>query len=99
MTDRPSVTALSMTLRRLLSHRRRFFITQKGRFGLGPQECRNGDLVCVLLGSRVPLILRRRYHGLKFLGQAYVDGIMDYMGDLSQDMSDGKVRTEEFWVI
>lgn len=102
LTDSPDVTALSMNLRRILSQQRRFFITQKGRFGLGPQGCSKDDLVCVLLGSRVPFILRTRvrrvnYHA--FIGQAYVDGIMDYNGDLNQDISDGKVKTEEFWVI
>lgn len=93
------VTAHSMHLRHALSHNRHFFITQKGRFGLGPQECRTGDLVYIVLGSRVPFILRRRGHGFKFLGQAYVDGIMDYKGDLKKDISVGKVKTEEFWVM
>ena len=99
LTNSPIATALSMNLRLDLSNNRHFFITQKGRFGLGPHDCGKGDLVCVLLGSRVPFILRRRYHGFKFLGQAYVDGIMDYKGGLNKDISDGKVKTEEFWVM
>lgn len=37
---------------------RRLFITEDEHIGLGPSSCRNGDLVCVLLGSAVPSILR-----------------------------------------
>ena len=36
-----------------------FFITSKGLMGLGPLKIQQGDLVCVLLGSSVPLILRK----------------------------------------
>lgn len=36
-----------------------FFITSKGLMGLGPLKIQPGDLVCVLLGSSVPLILRK----------------------------------------
>ena len=37
---------------------RRFFITKKGYFGLGPEKCEQGDLVTVLKGGNVPYILR-----------------------------------------
>ena len=39
--------------------RRHFFITKQGRFGLGPSEMKSGELVCVLLGSDIPLLLLR----------------------------------------
>ena len=42
-------------------------------------------------------VRRVNYHA--FIGQAYVDGIMDYKGELNQDISDGEVKTEEFWGI
>ncbi|KAF2124508.1 HET-domain-containing protein [Dothidotthia symphoricarpi CBS 119687] len=38
---------------------RRFFITEKGRFGLGRWNVKKGDAVCVLLGGETPFILRR----------------------------------------
>jgi hypothetical protein len=41
------------------SEGRKFFITSKGYMGVGPDSLTNGDLIFVLLGSRVPLILRR----------------------------------------
>ena len=40
------------------SEGRKFFITSKGYMGIGPGSLTTGDQVFVLLGSRVPLILR-----------------------------------------
>lgn len=37
---------------------RAFFVTKQGYMGLGPPETRVGDKVCVLLGARVPFVLR-----------------------------------------
>ena len=31
-----------------------------------------------------------------FVGQAYVDGIMDYKRDLRQDIESGKIKSREF---
>ncbi|ORY13637.1 heterokaryon incompatibility protein-domain-containing protein [Clohesyomyces aquaticus] len=39
---------------------RRFFVTQNGLMGIGPARLDQGDEVHIVLGSRVPLILRRR---------------------------------------
>ena len=41
------------------SEGRKFFITSEGYMGIGPGSLTNGDWVFVLLGSRVPLVLRR----------------------------------------
>lgn len=40
------------------STNRRFFVTENGRMGLAPLDSGPGDLVCLLLGSPVPFILR-----------------------------------------
>lgn len=37
---------------------RKFFVTEAGRMGLGPETCKPGDEVYLLSGSRVPMILR-----------------------------------------
>lgn len=37
---------------------RRFFLTEGGGMGLGPETCKKGDEVYLLSGSRVPMILR-----------------------------------------
>lgn len=41
------------------SNWRRFFITQKGRLGIGPPSLRPDDAIYILHGSRVPMILRK----------------------------------------
>lgn len=78
---------------------RRFFITKRGRFGLGPSRTMTNDRVCVLFGSSVPFILRQMgTSGFSFKGQAYVDGIMDYRGILQDDLKTGKITTQEFLI-
>lgn len=59
--------------------RMRLFRTKKGYFvGKGPQSMEVGDEICIIPGAQVPFILRtipgteRR----KFVGQAYVHGVM-----------------------
>lgn len=37
---------------------RAFFVTRKGYIGTGPQDTKKGDQIFVLLGSRIPFILR-----------------------------------------
>lgn len=77
---------------------RRFFITKRGRFGLGPSRPIMGGRVCVLFGSSVPFILMQRGSGFRFIGQAYVDEIMDYKGNLQDDLKTGKITTQEFLI-
>jgi Heterokaryon incompatibility protein (HET) len=40
---------------------RRIFTTRRGLIGLGPLNATPGDLVCVLLGSSIPMIIRRSH--------------------------------------
>ena len=55
---------------------RRFFITRKGRLGLGPREIRIGDKVVILKGCYMPLVLRADGEFRILVGEAYVSGIM-----------------------
>lgn len=84
---------------------RRFFVAESGRLGLGPADTKRRDIVVVLFGSEVPMILRPqppynvKYY--EFVGQAYVDGIMEYEGGaagLEQDIADQKVRPRTFLI-
>ena len=92
---------------------RKMFLTEGGRLGLGSSSVEKGDLVCVLLGSRVPFVLRRCGKGdleglradlrpgdgrdyFKLVGEAYVDGVMYYEGDIEADLTNGKIKTEEY---
>lgn len=66
------------------ANQRRAFTTNQGHLGLGPGHMQSGDLVCIILGSEVPLVLRRLATGAYTLvGDAYVHGVMhgEYMED------------------
>ncbi|KAL1857560.1 hypothetical protein Daus18300_010318 [Diaporthe australafricana] len=58
---------------------RRLFVTKAGRLGIGPPECRPGDIVSVLLGAEMPFLLRgqdRSDGALRLIGESYVHGVM-----------------------
>ncbi|KAH6669318.1 heterokaryon incompatibility protein-domain-containing protein [Halenospora varia] len=54
------------------------FITSRGYIGRGPLSMENGDQVCVLLGGKVPFVLRKEIDTDQYylLGESYVHGIM-----------------------
>ena len=56
---------------------RRFFITQSGYMGVGPEAMRDGDCVVILFGGKVPYILRRAGSRWRFVGDAYVPVLME----------------------
>lgn len=60
------------------AHDRRFIVTTKGLYGLGPQLVRKGDVIVIFPGIIVPYVLRytgkdRQY---KLVGTCYLHGIM-----------------------
>ena len=88
---------------------RRFFVTQNGRFGLGPWNMKKGDIVSILLGGKTPFILRRcgnraaTNNGTqllkpchKLIGEAFVDGLMYYDGSMEDDVASAKIATTWF---
>lgn len=50
--------------------RHRFFVTEKGYMGAGPQSVKKGDLVVVFFGAKVPFILRPCGPRYYLLGEA-----------------------------
>ena len=57
---------------------RALFLSKRGYLGIGPETMQSGDIVCVFLGGDTPFILRPKDTGeYTFIGEAYVDGIMD----------------------
>ncbi|KAF2856513.1 HET-domain-containing protein [Plenodomus tracheiphilus IPT5] len=68
---------------RAFGRERRFFVTEKGYLGLGPDGVGVGDEVFVVVGVGTPFVLRRGGGGddgceeYKIVGEAYVHGIMD----------------------
>lgn len=63
-------------------HRRSFFITKAGFFGIGPDILEEEDSVVVLLGADVPFVIREkekcgyRSDGYALIGECYVRGLM-----------------------
>ncbi|KAK4499645.1 hypothetical protein PRZ48_010163 [Zasmidium cellare] len=59
-------------------HRRRFFTTRGGRFGIGPQVMQTGDVVVVLYGGQWPFVLRPvdGSTAYELVGQCYVHDVM-----------------------
>lgn len=56
---------------------RSFFMTEKGRIGVGPWVTKRGDLCTLLHGARVPFILRARSaNSYRLVGESYIHGIM-----------------------
>jgi hypothetical protein len=80
-TDEPEKAQLSTILSAgLTMNRRRMFISNEKDMGLAPWDAEQGDIICVLLGCRFPVVLRPRgpsdnYYVL--VGEAYIEGFMD----------------------
>lgn len=74
---------------------RSFILTREGRMGLAVRGVSNGDLVIIAKDCDVPLIVRKRTdHGFKFIGEAYVHGIMD--GEAVSQASNQGFKVEKF---
>ncbi|MCJ1378901.1 hypothetical protein MMC17_002000 [Xylographa soralifera] len=71
---------------------RRFFVTKKGYFGIGPAELEKGDEIYILAGGKHPFALRPSLEPepdtFELVGDCYVHGIMD--GEAVSDQN--KVR-------
>jgi hypothetical protein len=55
----------------------RVFTTSDGRLGNGPKSMRQGDIVAAIYGGITSYVLRPFKDHYKFLGDAYVRGIMN----------------------
>ncbi|KAL5592487.1 hypothetical protein FOBRF1_013513 [Fusarium oxysporum] len=72
---------------------KRPFLTKRGHVGMGPPTMMSGDVVVILMGSRIPFVLRPGEHGnFAFTGDAYCDGVMD--GELINQF-----RPEKFMIL
>ena len=75
--------------------RRRFFVTENGLMGMAPPHVQVEDSVCVLLGARVPFLLRKVDSFYTLVGEAYVsDGYM--YGAAIRNMEAGKMQVQDF---
>ncbi len=55
---------------------RRLFTTANGYVGLGPQAVREGDFLCILSDSRLPMMLRQCGTEWMVLGPCFAHGVM-----------------------
>ncbi|KAF2797936.1 HET-domain-containing protein [Melanomma pulvis-pyrius CBS 109.77] len=73
--------------------------TQQGRLGLGPGATRAGDLIVVFWGAQVPFVVRKEGEGegrYRFVGECFVDGLMDggTVRSMVEDDGDGETIFE-----
>jgi hypothetical protein len=73
---------------------RRLFVTKTGYMGFAPECISEGDLLCVLFGSGVPLILRKVDGHYILLGQCFALGLMD--GEAIELLDQGKRELQTF---
>lgn len=69
----------------LVTRYRRFAVTRRGYFVLGPNALQAGDVVAVLRGGKVPFVLRKVSAGgdderWVLIGECYAHGLMDGEG-------------------
>ncbi|KAL1646054.1 hypothetical protein SLS58_003474 [Diplodia intermedia] len=71
---------------------RRLYSTARGFVGLGPESTKKGDQIWMILGARVPFVLRnnpRPAGSFKMIGETYVHG---FMHGAMRELVGGKVR-------
>ncbi|KAL5316373.1 hypothetical protein ACEPPN_015418 [Leptodophora sp. 'Broadleaf-Isolate-01'] len=61
-----------------IGHRRKIFISERGYCGLVSDSAKISDALCVFLGCDVPVLIRGlEKNQYSFIGEAYVQGLMD----------------------
>ncbi|KAF2833464.1 hypothetical protein CC86DRAFT_389698 [Ophiobolus disseminans] len=74
---------------------RRLFVTRGGLIGIGPHAMKEGDIVVILFGGRVPYILRPIGMSYKYIGECYVPGLMN--GEAVTNQGDDNARKRTFF--
>jgi len=84
------------------AYNHRFFVTEKGYFGLGNPDTQAGDQVWILIGGKVPFVLRPVADNdgtssfdtsFRLVSDCYLHGIMD--GEAMAD-DDGDESNEQY---
>ncbi len=75
---------------------RRFGVTKRGYWVLGPGALAEGDIVCVLLGGKTPFCLRHYERDHVLVGECYVHGLMN--GEAIEDLKKGEYMETSFLI-
>jgi hypothetical protein len=78
----------------LTMSKRRLIMSETGIVGLAPWDSEEGDVVCVLLGCRFPVVLRRVERHYILVGEAYFEGYMD--GETMVELKEGRYQLGTF---
>jgi hypothetical protein len=78
----------------LMMNRRRLFLSRSDLVGLAHWNAAEGDLVCVLLGCRYPVVLRKERGHYVLIGEAYIDEYMN--GEAMKGLKNGQFAFETF---
>lgn len=77
---------------------RKFFVTDTGYMGVAVAKAEVGDIVTVVLGTKVPLLMRKQSDGKYLLiGESYVQGLMS--GEAVGMMNEGKIASQVFHLV
>ncbi|KAL9611788.1 MAG: hypothetical protein Q9167_003599 [Letrouitia subvulpina] len=77
---------------------KKFFLSDDFYFGLAYRKIREGDLICILNGSRTPTIIREltsgeEGSGYRFVAQCYLDGWMQGECPGGRTLQNDEIRT------
>lgn len=73
-----------------VARNRKFCISRKRLMGWCPFHTEPGDRLCILFGGQTPYVVRKEGAGYRFLGEAYIHGVMN--GEVL-GMADIKIET------
>jgi hypothetical protein len=104
-SENPNEIYFSPKWLKIVTSNRRIFRTPHGYYGIAPKTAKLRDKVCVLLGGKVPYIIREepQQHGSRkpsghtelvfpFISDAFAHGLMD--GQAITQVKAGKIRQE-----
>ncbi|KAF4341528.1 heterokaryon incompatibility 6 OR allele [Fusarium beomiforme] len=72
----------------------KLFETDAGYLGMGPQNCKVGDIICVVDGYDDLVLLRKRKDEYEYVGPCMAYGIMDMY--IKRRIEDGEIAVETF---
>lgn len=78
-------------------HARSMVSTETGYLGLAPKEVKVGDVVAILFGCSYSVVLRPCRNAFKYIGECYVDGMMD--GEAVEAVDCGKFQVQDFLIV